>query len=207
MENNSRKRFSLEDVGSWLSNRRRMQADKPPIPENLSAFAKYLTNQTLAKFGLLEPGKPHGTITEQALSANTEATLAKAIENARQAGRNYVTYDDYPDMYNGMSIKDFVSSSDARREQYGTGLPSYIRIMLDSYDPSLAAATLVGGFNFTETENGYKITEPYDFGKITDRKSNDPDPYRSIREWVGTDPSKQVPMSVEMNIAKRNVGE
>lgn len=198
-----RSKFSVNDVLSYATDKSKVKPSSPAIPENLSAFARYLVNQKLGEWGMADLGTPKGKITEDALSNNTTETLRVAIENAKSKGRSYVTYDDYPDMYNGMSIKDFVANESARKEQYGSGIPAYARIMMDSYDPSLAAATLLGAFRFTEDENGYSISEPYDFGKIKEG-SGDQDPYRKIREYVGTDPSKQVPLEVQMYVKRGN---
>jgi hypothetical protein len=164
-----------------------------PLPQNAVAFARYILGNSLSK---LDPyrmmQRVSGNVVESKgqdidlgeLEERAKDVLRTAVENARKDGRSYVEYRDYPDMASGERPEDFWGYKRKERDFIGLYMES-------ARDPVLEMFTSVGGFKFTDRDNGgFEIpNDPYDFDRSKSgnrRYSSMKDSY-SFLTYVGQD--------------------
>jgi len=158
------------------------------VPDNLRFFASYLHDEYR---GLQGRSTKKPVITENQLSAGVQSVLKTAALKAHAEGRDYVTYTDYPDSSVGLSIPAIVASKGAKnkeeyaeaKKRYPKGWKGKARLLLDSTDDAIAAATTIGQFSF-KIENGELVLlDTYDFSKYGGAKNS---AYAEVRKSVET---------------------
>ena len=158
------------------------------IPDNLRFFASYLHDEYR---GLQGRSTDKPVITENQLSSGVQSILKTAALKAHAEGRDYVTYTDYPDSSVGLSIPAIVASKGAKNQEeyaeakkrYPKGWKGKARLLLDSTDDAIAAATTIGQFSF-KIENGELVLfDTYDFSKYGGAKNS---AYAEVRKSVET---------------------
>ena len=132
------------------------------VPTNLRTLMRY----RLHNFFSLWPSN----LSEESFNDATLQVLSEAIKNARAKGKNSVHYDDYPNLANGLTARQYVThDSPERRAVYGEGIKGAPQFASDLYDPVLGAVTTLGKFNFKPEPDGtITITDTYDFGGVGD---------------------------------------
>ncbi len=128
------------------------------LPENALAFARFYIGNAL---GLTE-----GTdVRVENFGRQQQNVLKQAMINASNAGRDYIKYDDYPEMKTGEKPYDFYRAKRADR--------SLIDIVKESMtDPVFEMFTTTGVFNFTRNNDGTFniLPDRYDFNASKNRK-------------------------------------
>ena len=158
------------------------------IPDNLRFFASYLKDNYGSVKG---KGKDKPIVTEDALSKGVQSVLRQAVMNAQADGRNEVTYKDYPDSSFGLSIPAIVAASGGKNKdeyaeanaRYPKGWKRKARLLMDSTDDAVAAATTIGAFKFIIENGEIILTDVYDFSKYAGKKKS---AYSEIRKSVET---------------------
>lgn len=128
------------------------------LPENALAFARFYIGNAL---GLTE-----GTdVRVENFGRQQQNVLKQAMINASNAGRDYIKYDDYPEMKTGEKPYDFYRAKRADR--------SLIDIVKESMtDPVFEMFTTTGVFNFTRNNDGTFniLPDRYDFNASKNSK-------------------------------------
>jgi LysM repeat protein len=151
------------------------------IPTNAKAFGKFLLGNLLG-------GSSEGSDIDVAnLGARQQQVLKDAMTNAQKAGRNYVTYRDYPTMADGQSVNDFY-----RQKRQDANLVDLAKASFT--DPVFEMFTSLGAFNFKPTEEGkFEILpDRYDFDKSkskAEQRLNPKDDYAKLT-YLGQDISE-----------------
>jgi len=155
------------------------------VPDNLRFFASYLKDNKI-----LSPNNKNPVVTEKALSSGVQSVLMTAVKKAIASGRTNVDYADYPNTSFGMSVPAMVSAKGRSKEEYKEAKDRYpkgwlgkARLLLDSSDDVVAAATTIGGFNFKIINGDVVITDIYDFSKYGGAKDS---AYAEVRKDVHT---------------------
>ena len=173
------------------------------IPDNLRFFASYLHDEYR---GLQGRGTEKPVITENQLSSGVQSILKTAALKAHAEGRDYVTYTDYPDSGVGLSVPAIVASKGAKnkeeyleaKKRYPKGWKGKARLLLDSTDDVIAAATTIGQFSF-KIENGELVLlDTYNFSKYGGAKNS---AYAEVRKSVESNKTG-VAYQIKANLGK-----
>ena len=147
------------------------------LPANATAYARYLVGNMVAD--KMDTKIQGSGMNVADLSPSVRSVLNQAIENAKKNNRSYVVYQDYPKLADGSDVNQFVSG--IRDEAGITDL-----ISRSFTDPVFEAATLLGRFNFTTSENGsHNISDVYNFSAV--EGAGKKDSYSKIRTAMGRD--------------------
>jgi len=155
------------------------------VPDNLRFFTSYLKDNKI-----LSPNTKKPVVTEKALSSGVQSVLMKAVKKAISSGKTNVDYSDYPDTSFGMSVPAIVAAKGRSKEEYKEAKDRYpqgwlgkARLLLDSSDDVVSAATTIGGFNFKIINGDVVITDIYDFSKYGGKEDS---AYAEVRKDVHT---------------------
>lgn len=126
-----------------------------PIPENLTAYLRFLAGNATTKFLGTERLGP--SVRPERFSEEKLNVLRVAHANAKKRGAKTVDYPDYPLMANGQHPYDFYKG---RREKQ-----DFLSLYTASAtDPVFQMFSLVGGFGFTDdADGGFSIKDHYGF--------------------------------------------
>ena len=125
----------------------------------------------------------HGPITEADVTPEVQQVLKTAVANAKKAGRSWVSYDDYPNLANGISARELATwgSNKKQAARYTKNVGGVMNIIMDSFDPVMAASMSMGKFSFHEREGKLIITDQYD---LVTSKSKTDDLFSIIRDMA-----------------------
>lgn len=197
------------DLAQKLLNAPTTYLTNPLIPENVKAASIFLTQYGLEQLGLEQK---NFTINENFFGSGSQRVIRSLIEEARSQGRDYVTYEDYDALFgnvvgsrdNGLTVSAVVGSVSrnqrhaaeqrAADNQKAADILGKSRFMaltnlsLSSvYNPPLIVALTLGGFKFKDTGDGFKISDPYDFGPALPKPKNKPESgYKDVRRAMPT---------------------
>ena len=89
-----------------------------------------------------------------------------------------------------MSIPAIVATAGRRaseyteaKKRYPVGWKGKVRLLMDSFDDSVAAATTIGGFQFKIEDGNVIITDVYDFNRFKGKQNS---AYAQVRSSVET---------------------
>tara|TARA_R100001530_G_scaffold3820_2_gene5494 strand:+ start:21230 stop:25033 length:3804 start_codon:yes stop_codon:yes gene_type:complete len=170
------------------------------VPDNLRFFASYLKDNKI-----LSTSNKNPVVTEKALSSGVQSVLMTAVKKAIASGRTNVDYSDYPNTSFGMSVPALVFAKGRTKEEYKeakerypTGWLGKAKLLLDSSDDVVAAATTIGGFQFKIIDGDVVITDIYDFSKYGGAKDS---AYAEVRKGVHTKKGNVV-YNIKANLGK-----
>ena len=140
------------------------------LPANGVAYARFMLGNKITDM----LGEDFASQTDMNLSLLDEGAkdvLRTAVANAREAGRSYVIYQDYPTMASGERPENFYKGKRSERDYWELYTES-------ATDPVLEMFTTVGGFVFEDSADGGFVipNDPYDFDRSKspkDRKAKD----------------------------------
>ena len=133
------------------------------IPENVSAFVKFLVGN---KLGIEGEGED---IDVGEFGDRQKEVLRTVVANARKRGSTKVTYEDYPLMADGQIVDQYYKKNREEANLYNLAKASF-------QDPVFEMFTTLGVFNFKDLEDGRTeiLPDHYGFSKKKSGGANRP---------------------------------
>jgi len=143
--------------------------DTSYIPENISAFGKFIAGNVLGALTGREDIQG-ADIDIAKFGGPQQDVLRAAMQNATKAGRNHTIYADYPKMKNGERPANFYKGKREDRSLIDLAIASF-------RDPVFEMFTTLGVFEFEALPDGeFRISDdPYDFAKGKSRPEDKAD--------------------------------
>ena len=140
--------------------------------ETLEGIEQAIGNFGKFQMGNILGGDPKGDdIDVGTLGQKQQQVLKQAMVNAEKEGRQYVTYDDYPAMADGQSVRDFYDQKRSDADLVNLARASFS-------DPVFEMFTSLGAFNFSKDDAGNfeVLPDRYDFDKAKSTASDRANP-------------------------------
>ena len=141
------------------------------LPPNAVAYAMYRLGNPIASALGVDPSSPLQLpdFNISNIGEQEKDVLRTAVNNAKRAGRSFIKYEDYPPLADGMSPAKHRKSGRLSEET------TAVMARRSFEDPVYAMYTLLGVFNFKETEDGgFTIDDEYNFDRSKTRKDYKP---------------------------------
>jgi len=141
------------------------------LPPNAVAYALYRLGNPITSALGVDPSDPVRLpdFNISNIGKEEKDVLRTAVENARKDGRSFIKYEDYPPLADGMSPATHRKSGRLKKES------SAVMLRRSLADPVYAMYTLLGVFNFKNTnDGGFTVNDKYDFDASKTKKGYKP---------------------------------